>query len=147
EERTHQLQLANLAKSRFLAAASHDLRQPLHALNLFVTQLRSEKDQAEKARVVERIDAAVAAMNDLFNAILDISKLDAGVLAPVISDFRVDQLLKRIETTFAATAREKGLRLRVVPNGAWIRSDFILLERILLNLVSNAVRYTATGGV
>jgi len=147
EERTHQLQLANLAKSRFLAAASHDLRQPLHALNLFVTQLRSEKDQAEKDRVVERIDAAVAAMNDLFNALLDISKLDAGVLAPTISEFPIDQLLKRIETTFAATAREKGLRFRVVPNAAWIRSDFILLERILLNLVSNAVRYTVDGGV
>ena len=86
-------------------------------------------------------------MNELFNSLLDISKLDAGVLAPSISEFPVDHLLKRIETTFGATAREKGLRLRVVSSRAWIRSDFILLERILLNLVSNAVRYTERGGV
>jgi CheY-like chemotaxis protein len=142
-----QLEAANLAKSRFLAAASHDLRQPLHALNLFVTQLRTEKDQAEKGRVIARIDAAVAAMNELFNALLDMSRLDAGVLVPNISEFPVDQLLKRIEMTFTAAAREKDLRLRVVASGAWVRSDFILLERILLNLVSNAVRYTQTGGI
>jgi CheY-like chemotaxis protein len=142
-----QLEEVNLAKSRFIAAASHDLRQPLHALNLFVTQLRNEKDQAEKNRVIARIDAAVAAMNELFNALLDMSRLDAGVLVPSISEFPIDQLLKRIEMTFTAAAREKDLRLHVVANGAWVRSDFILLERILLNLVSNAVRYTATGGI
>lgn len=142
-----QLEEANLAKSRFLAAASHDLRQPLHALNLFVTQLRSEKDLVEKDRVIARIDAAVADMNELFNELLDMSRLDAGVLVPSISEFPVVQLLKRIEMTFTAAAREKNLRLRVVSNTAWIRSDFILLERILLNLVSNAVRYTQAGGV
>jgi signal transduction histidine kinase/CheY-like chemotaxis protein len=142
-----QLEAANLAKSRFLAAASHDLRQPLHALNLFVTQLRRETDQAEQARLVERIDASVAAMNELFSSLLDISKLDAGVVTPSVSDFPVDVLLKRIEMTFAAAAREKGLRLRVISNRAFIRSDFILLERILLNLVSNAIRYTVVGGV
>ena len=143
----HQLELANLAKSRFLAAASHDLRQPLHALNLFLDQRRSETDQVERSRLDAQIDKAVAAMNELFNSLLDISKLDAGVLAPSISEFPVDHLLKRIETTFVATARENGLRLRVVSSRAWVRSDFILLERILLNLVSNAVRYTERGGV
>jgi signal transduction histidine kinase/DNA-binding NarL/FixJ family response regulator len=142
-----QLEEANLAKSRFLAAASHDLRQPLHALNLFIAQLRTEKDQAEKDMVIARIDAAVAAMNELFNALLDMSRLDAGVLVPSISEFPVDELLKRIEMTFTAAAREKDLRLRVVSNSAWVRSDFILLERILLNLVSNAVRYTPAGGI
>jgi CheY-like chemotaxis protein len=142
-----QLEEVNLAKSRFLAAASHDLRQPLHALNLFVTQLRTETDQAEKSRVIARIDAAVAAMNELFNALLDMSRLDAGVLVPNIAEFPVDQLLKRIEMTFTAAARQKNLRLRVVSNGAWVRGDFILLERILINLVSNAVRYTETGGI
>ena len=142
-----QLEAANLAKSRFLAAASHDLRQPLHALNLFVTQLRRETDQAEQARLVARIDASVAAMNELFNALLDISKLDAGVVTPSISEFPVDHLLNRVEMTFAAASREKGLRLRVVSSQAFIRSDFILLERILLNLVSNAIRYTVRGGV
>jgi signal transduction histidine kinase len=143
----HQLELANLAKSRFLAAASHDLRQPLHALNLFLDQRRSETDQVERSRLDAQIDTAVAAMNELFNSLLDISKLDAGVLAPSISEFPVGHLLKRIETTFVATARENGLRLRVVSSRAWVRSDFILLERILLNLVSNAVRYTERGGV
>ncbi|HEY7300817.1 MAG TPA: ATP-binding protein [Xanthobacteraceae bacterium] len=142
-----QLEAANLAKSRFIAAASHDLRQPLHALNLFVTQLRMEADPTEKARLAARIDAAVTAMNELFNALLDISRLDAGVLVPKISEFPVDQLLERLETTSTAVAREKGLRLRVISSRAWVRSDFILLERILLNLVSNAVRYTARGGI
>jgi signal transduction histidine kinase len=142
-----QLEEANLAKSRFIAAASHDLRQPLHALNLFVTQFRNEKDRAEKKRLIGRIEAAVAAMNELFNELLDMSRLDAGVLVPSMSVFPADQLLKRIDMTFTAAAREKGLRLRVVTCDAGIRSDFILLERILFNLVSNAVRYTVQGGI
>ena len=147
EERTRQLQVANQSKSRFLAVASHDLRQPLHALNLFVAQLRTETDQAEKTRLAGRIDAAVADMNELFNALLDISKLDAGALNASISEFPISGVLKRIESVFAAAAREKGLRLRMVPCSAWARSDAILLERILLNLVSNAIRYTSGGGV
>src|SRR5262245_22004060 len=147
QERTHQLHLANQAKSRFLAAASHDLRQPLHALNLFIAQLSAERDQAERDRLVGRMHAAVTAMNELFSALLDISKLDAGVLVPSISEFPVNHLLGRIETTFAVPAREKGLRLRIVSSNAWVRSDIILLERILLNLVSNAVRYTDRGGI
>jgi signal transduction histidine kinase len=147
DERTHQLQLANLAKSRFLAAASHDLRQPLHALNLFVAQLRTEKEQAERNRLAVRIEAAVANMNELFNALLDISRLDAGVLNVSISEFQVNNILKSIESIFVAPAREKALRLRTVPSSAWVRSDAILLERILLNLVSNAVNYTSTGGI
>ncbi len=86
-------------------------------------------------------------MNELFNALLDISKLDAGALAPKLSEFPVAQLLKRIETTFAGVAREKGLDFRVIANDSSVRSDFILLERIVLNLVSNAIRYTSAGGV
>ena len=147
EERTHQLELANLAKSRFLAAASHDLRQPLHALGLFVAQLQDRLDSPDRDRVLERINASVAAMNELFNALLDMSKLDAGVLTPNLIQFSVSELLDRIETTFAGSAHEKGLSLRVVPSSARVCSDFILLERILLNLVSNAVRYTARGSV
>lgn len=143
----NQLEAANIAKSRFLAAASHDLRQPLHALNLFVAQLRTETDPLERSRVTAQIDAAVTAMDDLFNAVLDISKLDAGVLAPDVTAFPLAQVLERIERTFASAAEKKGLRLRMMPSNAWVRSDFILLERILLNLVSNAVRYTDRGGV
>lgn len=147
EERTRQLEIANQAKSRFLATASHDLRQPLHALGLFVAQLRGRTGAEDRKRIVAGIEAALSAMNELFNALLDISKLDAGALAPKLSDFPIAQLLKRIETTFAGVAREKGLDLRVVANDSWVRSDFILLERIVLNLVSNAIRYTAAGGV
>jgi signal transduction histidine kinase/CheY-like chemotaxis protein len=147
EERTHQLQAANLSKSRFLAVASHDLRQPLHALNLFAAQLRSEKDPAERERLAVRIDTAVANMNELFNALLDISKLDAGAMSANISEFPVNRVLNRIGATFTQAARDKGLRLRVVASSAWIRSDAILIEQILLNLVSNAVRYTSAGGI
>ncbi len=147
EERTRQLEIANQAKSRFLAAASHDLRQPLHALGLFVAQLQGRTKAAERRQLVSRIDAALAAMNELFNALLDISKLDAGVLTPNITEFSAAQLLKRVETTFAGAAREKGLSLRVVNSTIWVRSDFILLERIVFNLVSNALRYTNSGRV
>ena len=147
QETSRQFEIANLAKSRFLAAASHDLRQPLHALNLFVGQLRDESDPAERTRLIAHIEAAVSAMNELFEALLDMSRLDAGVLEPNLTEFPVERLLKRIETTFTEAAREKGLRLRVVSSSAWVRSDFILLERIVLNLVSNAVRYTPHGGV
>jgi signal transduction histidine kinase len=146
-ERTRQLELANLAKTRFLAAASHDLRQPLHALGLLVAQLNADTNRADRRRIVARVGTAVAAMNDLFNALLDISKLDAGAVAPDVTTFPIDPLLRRIENMFAADARAKSLRLRVLPSELWARSDRVLLERILLNLVSNAVRYTEHGGI
>jgi signal transduction histidine kinase/CheY-like chemotaxis protein len=147
QDKSRQLEIANAYKSRFLAAASHDLRQPLHALNLFVAQLHGLSDSAGRARVLSRIDAAISAMNEQFDALLDMSKLDAGILAPNLTVFPIERLLTRLRTTFAESARAKGLRLRIVSSSAWVRSDFILLERILLNLVSNAVRYTTRGGV
>lgn len=147
QAKSRQLELANTYKSRFLAAASHDLRQPLHALNLFVAQLQAEPDPAERNRLVARIDTAINAMNELFDALLDMARLDAGMLELNLTEFAAERLLARMETTFAEAAREKGLRLSVVPSSAWVRSDFILLERILLNLVSNAVRYTTRGGI
>ena len=147
QEKSRQLEIANKYKSHFIASASHDLRQPLHALNLFVAQLRGETSPAERKRIVERIDAATASMNELFGALLDMSKLEAGILEPNLTEFPLDRLLERIETTFAGVARAKGLRLRVLPSSCWARSDFILLERILQNLVSNAVRCTERGGV
>jgi signal transduction histidine kinase/CheY-like chemotaxis protein len=146
-ERTRQLELANLAKTRFLAAASHDLRQPLHALGLLVAQLDADTDRTARRRIVARIGTAVSAMNDLFNALLDISKLDAGGVEPNVTAFPIDPLLCKIENMFAADAHAKSLRLRIVRSTAWVRSDRVLLERILLNLVSNAVRYTKRGGI
>src|SRR5262245_47942868 len=147
EDKSRQLETANKYKSHFLASASHDLRQPLHALNLFVGQLRDESNPAERSRLVSRIDEAVGSMNELFEALLDMTKLDAGILKPNPTAFPVEHLLDRIETTFADAARKKGLRLRVVASEAWVSSDPILLERIMLNLVSNAVHYTERGGV
>jgi signal transduction histidine kinase/CheY-like chemotaxis protein len=147
QDKSHQLEIANKYKAHFLASASHDLRQPLHALNLFVGQLHRQTDPAERARLVGHIDAAVTSMNELFGAMLDMTRLDAGILEPHPAELPAARLLDRIDTTFAAAAGTKGLRLRVVPSKAWVRSDPLLLERILLNLVSNAVRYTVSGGV
>jgi len=147
EQRTRELDEASRVKTRFISAASHDLRQPLHALGLFVARLQGRVKAAERSRIVEQIDASVAALNELFNDLLDMSKVDAGVLAPNISEFPIAQLLERTESTFSATARKNGLSLRIVRNSAWVRSDFILLERILLNLVSNAVSYAPRGKV
>lgn len=147
EERTQQLRDANMAKSRFLAVASHDLRQPLHALNLFIAQLAVESDPGEHARLKQRISSSIDSMNKLFNELLDISRLDAGALTPRITTFAINDVLTRISATFSAAAREKGLHFRVVSSSAWVTSDPILLERILLNLVSNAIRYTSVGGV
>jgi signal transduction histidine kinase len=147
EERTHQLEQANQAKSRFLAVASHDLRQPLHALGLFVAQLRAPATTAERQRVVEHIETSIATMNELFEALLDISKLDAGTMSPRITEFPLARLFERLQTTFAGTAKEAGLDFRAVESNAWVSSDFVLLEQVLLNLVSNAVRYTTRGGV
>ena len=147
ENKSRQLELANTAKSRFLAMASHDLRQPLHALGLFVAQLRTPHEPGERPKTVERVDAAVREMTEMFNSLLDISKLDAGVLTPKIVEFSIARLLQKIEATFDQAARDKGLRLRVMRSDAWVRSDALLLERILLNLVSNAIRYTLHGGI
>ncbi len=146
-ERTQELELANAAKSRFLAMASHDLRQPLHALGLFVAQLRTPLKSRERTKTIERVDATRKEMVEMFNSLLDISKLDAGILRPKITEFPVARLLQEIETRFDQATREKGLRLRVRRSDAWVRSDAMLLERILLNLVSNAVRYTLRGGI
>jgi signal transduction histidine kinase/integral membrane sensor domain MASE1/CheY-like chemotaxis protein len=147
ENKSRQLELANTAKSRFLAMASHDLRQPLHALGLFVAQLRTPLKSGERVKTIERVDAAVGEMNEMFDSLLDVSKLDAGVLTPKIVAFPIARLLQRVETTFGQATRDKGLDLRVVRSEVWVRSDALLLERILLNLVSNAVRYTSRGGI
>lgn len=146
-ERTQELELANAAKSRFLAMASHDLRQPLHALGLFVAQLRTPLRSGERTRTIELVDATRKEMDEMLNSLLDMSRLDAGILIPTITEFPIARLLQKIETTFDQATRETGLRLRVRRSDAWVRSDAMLLERILLNLVSNAVRYTLRGGI
>jgi len=146
-ERTRELELANQARSRFLRAASHDLRQPMHALGLFVAQFGERVRDPETRRIAEQAGVAVTALQELLDAILDISRLDAGVIAPEVVDFGVHTLLARLDTAFAPSAAEKGLRWRVIPSRLCVRSDPVLLERILLNLAANAVRYTGRGGI
>src|SRR5262249_8791437 len=105
EDKGRQLETTNKYKSHFLASASHDLRQPLHALNLFVAQLRDESNPAERSRLVSRIAEAVGSMNELFEALLDMTKLEAGIVKPNPTAIPVERLLDRIETTFADAAR------------------------------------------
>ncbi len=147
DERTHQLELANQAKSRLFAAASHDLRQPMHALGLFIAQLRAKVASPDTLKIVEQAQASIEALGGLFDSMLDISKLDAGVLSPSVEDFPISMVLQRMENDFTPVAPKKGLKLRIVPSGLFVRSDPVLLERILLNLISNAVRYTSRGGI
>lgn len=146
-QRTQELELANRAKSRFLAVASHDLRQPMHALGLFSTQLSSKALPNEVRRLAQQIEASVTALGDLLDALLDISKLDAGAITPELVDFPVSDILHQMERTFRSSALDKGIKFRVVPCSAIVRSDPVLLERIVLNLISNAVRYTARGAI
>ena len=138
---------ANLAKSRFLAAASHDLRQPMHALSLYVAALARKPLRADEAMLVNDVRRCAEAMDRLFNALLDISRLDASVVTPSVSAFALNQLMDRIRVGFEPLAQEKGLALRVRPTALVARSDPELLGRIVSNLVSNAIRWTDHGRV
>ena len=138
---------ANAAKSRFLAAASHDLRQPLHALGMFAGELASREHAPASQALVARIGQSVRALEGMFSELLDISRLDARKVAVTLRHFPVQEMFDRIATDFLPLAQEKGLRLRFRPTRQWCESDLLHLERILRNLVSNAIRYTTRGGV
>jgi PAS domain S-box-containing protein len=153
EEATRALRLkkedaenANYDKTRFLAAASHDLRQPMHALGLFVGELQSKLTTPEQRKIVGKVEESVDALSNLLDALLDISKLDAGVVTPNITVFSIENLFERIAHDYRPLAERKGISLRVIPNATHVLSDPVLLERILINLISNAVRYTPVGG-
>ncbi|WP_165493215.1 ATP-binding response regulator [Hylemonella gracilis] len=146
-QRTAVAEAAVADKSRFLAAASHDLRQPLHALALFVDALKSSTDTPAREVLVHNIEQSLAAMDTLFHALLDISKLDAGVVRPVWAPFPVQTLLDDVLLNFSGPAQAQGLRLVVRPSAAWVRGDRLLCGQMLGNLVSNALRYTRQGGV
>ena len=138
---------ANVAKSRFLAAASHDLRQPVHALSLFTAALQ-RTEMGQKAReIVDHIQHAVAALDGLFGALLNVSELDAGIVVARPVPLPLAPLLERLAREQAGEAAEKGLVLRLVPSAAWVLADPVLLERVLRNLISNAVRHTVQGRV
>lgn len=147
QSKTREAENAVLTKSKFLAAASHDLRQPLHALSLFVDVLRETKTDAERAIVFSRIELSLDALRKLFDALLDVSRLDAKVVEPEIGHLDVRALLQSLAEEFRADAVRKGIDFRVHAGSLVGISDPLLLERILRNLISNAIRYTDSGGV
>ena len=138
---------ANVSKTRFVAAASHDILQPLNAARLYVTSLIERQGGGEDASLVQNIDASLEAVEEIFAALLDISRLDTGAMKPEMTDFRIGELLQRLEVEFAPLAREKGLDLVFMPCSLAVRSDRRLLRRLLQNLVSNAIKYTPKGSV
>ncbi|AOF80720.1 his Kinase A domain protein [Methyloversatilis sp. RAC08] len=138
---------ASRAKSQFFAAASHDLRQPLHAMGLFAAALSAKAREPDVANLVTSISSSVEALEGLFNELLDISKIDSGKVKPEITDVSVTALFDRLRMDFEPEAFDRGLSFRMPSRSAWVRSDPVLLERILRNLISNAMRYTRSGGV
>lgn len=135
------------AKSRFLASASHDLRQPTYALGLYLGALQKQPLSDASRNLVEHISRALAAQGSLFDALLNISRLDAGIVQPNVQSFSLAELLGRIQQESSVQAADKGLSLRVRPGAPFVQSDPALFERILRNLVENAIRYTERGGV
>jgi signal transduction histidine kinase len=147
EQQKDELVRANLAKSRFLAAASHDLRQPMHALALFSEILQQEAADSRTRAIAESIRGSVSVLERLFSALLDISRIDAGVLKPDTEIFRIGDVIERVYTDCLPMANEKQLALSAEAADVWTVSDPTLLERILRNLVVNAIRYTSSGTV
>jgi signal transduction histidine kinase len=137
---------ANLDKTRFLAAASHDLLQPLNAARLYTATLVERAGGTNLGELAHSIEASLNAVEEIMSALLDISRIDSGALKPVPTTFSVRDLLKKIEVEFAPLAREKSIRLRIVGSSATITADRMLLARVLQNLVSNAIKYTGVGG-
>jgi signal transduction histidine kinase len=138
---------ANLSKTRFLAAASHDVLQPLNAAHLSVSALAEVQTSEEGRKLVLQVERSLQTMEDLLRTLLDISRLDAGVVQPEIVDVSLETLFSSLRSDFQPVAEIKGLGLRFRPVNIAVRSDRTLLRRILQNILSNALRYTRTGGV
>lgn len=138
---------ASVEKTRFLAAASHDLRQPLHAIALFGAALQNALHDHPEHQNAERLMRSVNALGHSLDTMLDVSRLDAGVITPDIRPVALDTLLVSLNHVFLARAEQADLQLRVQASGAWVYSDAQLLQRMLSNLVDNALKYTVRGGV
>jgi PAS domain S-box-containing protein len=147
QEARAEAERANLAKSRFLATASHDLRQPLQTLGMLNGTLRRLVEGADAVDALDQQSLAIGAMSRLLNTLLDISKLESGVVKPDVTDFRVAALFDELRGEFASLARSKGLRLTVEASADSVHSDPSLVGQILRNLVANAIKYTRTGTV
>lgn len=146
-EKKVEAERATEAKSRFLATASHDLRQPVHALGMFVARLAQLPHDGQTCQLIGNVEASVRAMRYLLDGLLDISRLDAKAVQIKFKKFPLQDLFERLAQDMAPLAQDKGLQLRIRPCQVWVRSDPALLYRILLNLVGNALRYTEQGGV
>ena len=138
---------ANISKTRFLAAASHDILQPLNAARLYATSLVERDRDAGDASLAENIDASLDAVEEILTALLDISRLDTGALRPQWSSFRIEEIFRQLQREFGPVARDKSLRLTFIASSLTVRSDRRLLRRLLQNLVSNAIKYTPSGRV
>lgn len=145
--KNQQLEVASQAKTRLLAAASHDLRQPLHALTLFSDGLANGETDPVRLQRIGHIRECVDSLDRLFSELLNLSQLDAGVLQPQWADFPLDTLFDEISRNFRAVAEQQNLRLVVRKTDAWVRCDYVMLSRILNNLVSNSLRHTTEGGI
>ncbi|HKE39095.1 MAG TPA: hybrid sensor histidine kinase/response regulator [Casimicrobiaceae bacterium] len=142
-----QAEAANRARTQFFAAANHDLRQPLHAMGLLAGSLAEKVKDPDVVALTNTISASMEALEDLFNELLDMSRLDSGKITPDPTHFSIRQLFEKLRLEFEAEAAMKGLALRFRASGRFLYSDPVLVERILRNLISNAIRYTASGGV
>jgi len=138
---------ANAAKSRFLAAASHDLRQPIQAAALFLSLLERRDIDPPTRDLVSRLSNAVGGVQGMLEGLLELARLEAGIIVPDIRDMALDDLLQHLAAEFGGMAEAAGLWLRMPPTGLVISSDALLLEQILRNLVANGLKYTARGGV
>ncbi|HWI37581.1 MAG TPA: hybrid sensor histidine kinase/response regulator [Burkholderiales bacterium] len=138
---------ASIAKTKFLAAASHDLRQPMQALSMYATVLEQRTTEANGQRLVHGIQLSVTTLERMFDSLLDISKIEAGVIKPNIGAFALMPLMDRVAQSERPLAAQKGLDLRIVPTSMTVLSDPGLLERMLKNLVTNAIRYTERGKI
>ena len=138
---------ANLDKTRFIAAASHDILQPLNAARLYASSLAERQLKGKEAGLARNVDASLLAVEEILGALIDISRLDAQRMEPEVSTFPLAELLERLRVEFEPAARSKGLELKVVSTSAWVRSDRLLLRRMLQNLISNAIKYTHEGKV
>jgi two-component system, sensor histidine kinase len=138
---------ANRDKSRFLAAASHDLRQPMHALSLFSGALDKRLAGSELQPLMQNLNECVTSLDRSFNAMLDVSKLDAGVVEPTLHTFPIRDVFRRLHMHFAGQAEAAGLQLRFKPGGKKITTDPQLFERVMGNIIQNAIKYTREGGI
>jgi signal transduction histidine kinase/CheY-like chemotaxis protein len=138
---------ADQSKSRFLRAANHDLRQPLASLKILVYSCLVAESEEDRNQALHAMEVAVAIMEDLLGSLLNIGQLDAGKIEPSVTTFQISSILTRLNVQYAHRAREKGLELRIIPSKLAVVSDRVLLERILSNLLGNAIRYTDVGRV